>query len=144
MPSYYVMDLDEGMCETAIEFMPRPEEIAACKWLTDAELDVYASEYARTGFQGALNYYRRSADRLLSSQLQIYSGKRIEAPACFVAGRSDWGVYQTSGALDTMRNQVCPKLEGPHFVDGAGHWVQEEQPGQVVRIVREFLYKHRG
>lgn len=144
MPSYYVMDLEKGMCETALEFMPGAKEIAACKWLTDAEVDVYASEYARTGFQGALNHYRRGYDRSLNSQLQIFSGKRIDVPACFVAGRSDWDVYQTSGALDTMRNQVCPKLEGPHFVDGAGHWVQEEQPHQVVRIVREFLRKHHG
>jgi pimeloyl-ACP methyl ester carboxylesterase len=142
MPTYYVMDLNKGMCETAIESMPTPKEIAACKWFTNAEVDVYASEYSRTGFQGALNFYRRSSDKTLNAQLQAYSGKRIEVPACFIAGKSDWGPFQNSGALDKMRNQVCPKLEGPHFIDGAGHWVQEEQPAQVIRIVQEFLRKH--
>jgi pimeloyl-ACP methyl ester carboxylesterase len=142
MPTYYVMDLNRGMCETALEHMPRPEEIAACKWLTDAEVDVYAMEYNRTGFQGALDYYRRSADGSLNSQLQIYSGRTIDIPSCFVAGESDWGVYQTFGALDKMRNQICPKLDGPHFINGAGHWVQEEQPEQVAGVVLNFLRKN--
>ena len=144
MPTYYVMDLNKGMCETALEYMPDPQEVAACKWLTDAEVEVYASEYSRTGFQGALNYYRRNADASLNSQLQIYSGRTIDVPSCFVTGKSDWGVYNTFGALDTMRNKVCPKLDGPHFVDGAGHWVQEEQPEQVTNITLRFLQKHRA
>lgn len=144
MPNYYVMDLAKGMCETALEFMPGPREIAACKWLTDAEVAVYASEYGRTGFQGALNFYRRGSDAISSAQLQIFAGKRIEVPSCFVAGKSDWGVYQTFGALEKMRTEICPTLDGPHLIDGAGHWVQEEQPDHVVRIVRQFLIRHRG
>ncbi len=140
--SWLVMDLNKGMCETALEYMPGPEEVARCKWLTDAEVDVYAGEYGRTGFQGALNCYRRNADASLNSPLQIYSGKTIDVPSCFLAGKSDWGVYQTFGALDAMTNRVCRKLDGPHFIDGAGHWVQEEQPEPVASIIRKFLRKH--
>ena len=29
---------------------PKPEQVAACTWLTEAELAVYAAEYERTGF----------------------------------------------------------------------------------------------
>ena len=52
------MDTDKGIAETIAAYMPSPPEIAACKWLTSAELDVYATEFSRTGFQGALNWYR--------------------------------------------------------------------------------------
>ena len=58
IPTYYVMDLDKGMAETAASAMPSAAEIAACKWLTEAEVDVYATEYGRTGFNGALQGYR--------------------------------------------------------------------------------------
>src|SRR3984957_12262843 len=58
MPTYYVMDLSKGMCETVAEHMPTAAEIAASKWLTDEDVDVFATEYASTGFQGGLNNYR--------------------------------------------------------------------------------------
>jgi pimeloyl-ACP methyl ester carboxylesterase len=30
-----------------------------------------------------------------------------------------------------------------HLVDGAGHWVQQEQPEAVVRLLLDFLTKAR-
>ena len=50
MPGYYIMDLDLGMAETVSPYMPADEEVAACRWLTDAELQIYAEEFSRTGF----------------------------------------------------------------------------------------------
>ena len=47
MPTYYVMDFHKGMAETVAEEMPSAEEFAACKWLTDEELAVYAAEFGR-------------------------------------------------------------------------------------------------
>src|SRR5215468_5664100 len=58
LPTYYVMDLAETMAETVAKEMPSPAEIAANKWLPDSELAVYAAEYQRNGFQGALQWYR--------------------------------------------------------------------------------------
>jgi pimeloyl-ACP methyl ester carboxylesterase len=139
MPTYYVMDLDKGMCETAMEHMPSAAEIAACKWLTEEDVDVYAAEYGRTGFQGGLNGYRTGADPGLAAELQIFSGRTIDVPACFISGKSDWGVYQTPGAVDRMRNDVCKKMMGFHLVEGAGHWVQQEQPGRVSELLISFL-----
>src|SRR6516225_7477691 len=48
IPTYYVMERDKGMAATVAPFMPSAAEIAQCKWLTEAEVDVYATEYART------------------------------------------------------------------------------------------------
>jgi pimeloyl-ACP methyl ester carboxylesterase len=139
MPTYYVMDRDKGMCETVAPMMPSSAEIAACKWFTDAEVDVYAEEYRRTGFQGALQGYRRGADPKNNAELLTFSGRTIDVPTCFVAGKSDWGVYQTAGAVERMRGTACTRMLGFHLVDGAGHWVQQEQPEQVSRLLIEFL-----
>jgi pimeloyl-ACP methyl ester carboxylesterase len=38
-----------------------------------------------------------------------------------------------------MRNDVCKKMVGFHLVEGAGHWVQQEQPEQVSQLLLEFL-----
>ena len=139
MPTYYVMDSNKGMCETAVEHMPSAAEIAACKWFTEDDVEVYATEYGRTGFQGALNHYRRSADAKLISELQTFSGRTIDVPSCYIAGRSDWGVFQTPGAAEKMRKDVCRKMVGFHLVEGAGHWVQQEQPEEVSKILLQFL-----
>ena len=58
MPTYYIMDLADGMAETVAKEMPSAAEIAANTWLPDGELEVYSDEYARNGFQGGLNWYR--------------------------------------------------------------------------------------
>jgi pimeloyl-ACP methyl ester carboxylesterase len=133
------MDLDKGMCETVAPMMPSAAEIAACKWLTEDEVSVYASEYGRTGFQGALQGYRRGADPRNNAELLTFSERTIDVPSCFIAGKSDWGVYQTAGAVDRMRSSACTKMTGFHLVDGAGHWVQQEQAEQVSRLLVDFL-----
>ena len=48
IPTYYVMERDKGMAATVAPMMPSAAEIAASKWLTEAEVEVYATEYART------------------------------------------------------------------------------------------------
>jgi pimeloyl-ACP methyl ester carboxylesterase len=139
MPTYYVMDLAKDMCATVAEHMPSAAEIAACKWLTDEDVDVYAGEYGRTGFQGGLNGYRRGADAKLTAELRTFSGRTIDVPSCFISGKSDWGVYQTPGVVDRMRREACTKMTGFHLVEGAGHWVQQEQPEEVSKLLMEFL-----
>src|SRR5215831_7345100 len=58
MPRYYIMDRDKTMAETVAPEMPSASAIAANRWLPDDELRVYSTAFARTGFQGGLNWYR--------------------------------------------------------------------------------------
>jgi pimeloyl-ACP methyl ester carboxylesterase len=136
LPKYYVMDLDNGMAEQVAIDMPSTQEIANCKWLTDEELKVYAAEYGRTGFQGGLQSYRVGRVPRLAAETQLFAGRTIDVPALFVSGKSDWGVYQRAGSLDNMK-RACTKFEGVELIDGAGHWVQQEQAAQVAdRLIR--------
>jgi pimeloyl-ACP methyl ester carboxylesterase len=141
IPTYYVMERDKGMAETVAPMMPSAAEIAACKWLTEAEVEVYATEYARTEFTGALQGYRvrRGSDPKSLADLRTFSGRTIDVPSMYVAGRSDWGVYQTPGAVDRMRTTACTRMVGFHLLEGAGHWVQQEQPEQVSALLIQFL-----
>jgi pimeloyl-ACP methyl ester carboxylesterase len=142
LPRYYIMDLDKGMAETVAPEMPSAAEIAACKWLPEDELRIYSTEYARTGFQGGLQSYRIGSSGRFTTDLQLFAGRTIDQPSMFIAGRSDWGAYQNPGALERMQKTACTHMSGVHFVDGAGHWVQQEQPERVTALVLDFLQRH--
>jgi pimeloyl-ACP methyl ester carboxylesterase len=144
MPTYYVMDLDRNMAQTVAPEMPSAEQIAACKWLPDEELAVYGTEYRRNGFQGGLQWYRCATGPKYVAEYQTYGGRTIDVPCCFIAGKSDWGVYQRPGDYERMQTEACTRMVGAHLVDGAGHWVQQEQPEAVNRLLLEFLAKHAG
>ena len=139
MPTYYIMRLDKNMAETAAEEMPSSEEIAACTWLPDDELRVYSTEYGRNGFQGGLQWYRSNTSGLSAAELKLFSGRTIDVPSCFIAGKSDWGIYQKPGSIDAMQNSACTNMRGCHLIEGAGHWVQQEQPEQVSKLLLDFL-----
>jgi pimeloyl-ACP methyl ester carboxylesterase len=144
IPTYYVMEKDKGMAETVAPFMPSATEIAACRWLTEAEVEVYATEYGRTGFTGALQGYRvrRGSDPKSVAEMLTFSGRTIDVPSMYIAGKSDWGVYQTPGAVEKMRTTACTHMAAFHLMDGAGHWVQQEQPEQVSTLLVDFLRKY--
>ena len=139
LPTYYVMELDKDMAQTVAPEMPSAEEIAACQWLPDEELKVYSSEYARTGFQGGLQWYRCAIGGQFSADLKTFSGRTIDVPSMFISGKSDWGTYQKPGEFEKMQNSACTQMRACHLVDGAGHWVQQEQPEQVSTLLKKFL-----
>lgn len=139
MPTYYIMDLAEGMAETVAVHMPSPDQIAANEWLTEAELAVYAEEFGRTGFQGGLNSYRMGATGIGAAESQLYAGKTIDQPSMFISGASDWGTYQNPGSFERMQETVCTDMRAVHLVEGAGHWVQQEQAQETSRLLLEFL-----
>ena len=139
MPTYYIMDLHQNMAQTVAREMPSPSAIADCRWLPEHELRVYSGEYARVGFQGGLQWYRSRTQGVGHGELQVFSGRAIEVKSMFIAGAQDWGIYQTPGAIERMQNSACADMRGCHLLDGAGHWVQQEQPDAVLSLLLPFL-----
>ena len=135
LPGYYVMPREKGMAETVAADMPTPAQIAACQWLPPADLDIYAAEFGRTGFQGGLNWYRAAAD----PALRVFAGRSIDVPAMFIGGARDWGVRQTPGAFEAMSARACRRFQGSELVPHAGHWVQQEAPEAVTTAILAFL-----
>jgi pimeloyl-ACP methyl ester carboxylesterase len=115
-----------------------PEPGALPSWLTEADLDVCAGEFERTGFTGGLNWYR-NLDRNWEL-LAPYAGARIEQPALYVAGDRDL-VIASAGierAIATL-GQAVPMLRRTLILAGCGHWTQQERPRPVSDAMIEFL-----
>jgi pimeloyl-ACP methyl ester carboxylesterase len=64
----------------------------------------------------------------------LFSGRSIDVPSAFISGASDWGIYQRPGALEAMQSACTSTL-----VEGAGHWVQQEQPEKMTELLLDFL-----
>lgn len=139
LPTYYVMDRDQDMPQTVAPQVPTSAQIAACEWLPEDALAVYVDEYARTGFQGGLQWYRCAISPRFSAELQLYAGRTIDVPSCFIAGASDWGIHQKPGAFDRMQRETCTRMTGAWLLEGAGHWVQQEQPEAVRELLLALL-----
>jgi pimeloyl-ACP methyl ester carboxylesterase len=139
LPTYYVMELAKNMAETVAEEMPSAAAIAANQWLPERELAFYSAEYARTGFQGGLQWYRCGTSGAFTAELETFSGRTIDVPSCFISGTQDWGSYQRPGVFETMQASACTNMLGCHLVDGAGHWVQQEQPELVGELLLQFV-----
>jgi pimeloyl-ACP methyl ester carboxylesterase len=139
LPTYYIMNANEGMAETAAPHMPPQAEIDACTWLTDNKLAVYAAEFARTGFQGGLQWYRCNLPASINAELDLFAGRTIDVPSLFIAGKSDWGVYQVPGSFERMQRSACTKMQGAQLVEGAGHWVQQERPRETLDLLLPFV-----
>lgn len=139
MPTYYLMDIDQGMAETVAHEMPDAEHNSANTWLPDKELEVYSKIYGQTGFQGGFQWYRCVTSGLNASDLKVFSGRTIDQPSMFIAGLQDWGVYQKPGDFENMQSRACTQLTDCHLIDGAGHWVQQEQPELVLEKLLSFL-----
>jgi pimeloyl-ACP methyl ester carboxylesterase len=105
-------------------------------WLTDAELDAYAAEFERTGFTGALNRYR-NADRDWSD-LAAWDGAPIRQPALFIGGELDPVTQWNARAIEQFPHTL-PGLRSSHLLPDCGHWVQQEQPEQVNRLLVDWL-----
>lgn len=139
MPHYYIQKLDRSMAETVAEDTQGQDVDAVRAFLPDGELEVYVGEWQRTGFQGALNWYRSSTSASVNRELQLFSGKKIECPTIFVSGKQDWGNCQKPGALEAFPH-ACSDFRGVRLIEGAGHWPQQEQPDAVFSAIMDFLH----
>ncbi len=110
-------------------------------WLTEADIAVFAGEYARTGFRGGLNWYR-NIDRNWELTAP-WHGAVITQPALFIAGTNDAVITGSMGqrALDEM-DTVVPNLRAKVLLDGGGHWIQQERPGEVNAALVGFAREH--
>jgi pimeloyl-ACP methyl ester carboxylesterase len=120
------------------DLLVQPE--AEMAWLPDADLDRYVADFERTGFTGGLNRYR-NLDRDWAD-LAAFRGRPITVSALFIGGDKDgptiWGASAISRFPETL-----PRLWGSHILENCGHWVQQEQPDEVNRLLLDFLAEVR-
>ncbi len=113
-----------------------PETLPA--WLSDADLDYYTQEFARAGFRGGLNWYRN-----LRRNWELGGPWRgpADPPALAFHRRQPRRRAALSRRPGPARclSEDAARLVGSHILEGAGHWVQQERPGEVNRLLIGFL-----
>src|SRR6185295_9448871 len=99
-------------------------------WLSETDIDVYADAFKRSGFRGALNYYR-NIDHNWELQGAL-AGATVQIPALYVAGDRDL-VVSFPGMDQLLANlrQFVPALREIRWLPGCGHWTQQERPDEV-------------
>ena len=107
-------------------------------WLTDADLDFYTGEFARTGFRGGLNWYR-NIDRNWEL-LAPFAGASVTVPALYVAGDRDLVVaFRGMDQLIANLSKFAPALRGTVMLPACGHWTQQERAPEVNVAMIDFL-----
>jgi pimeloyl-ACP methyl ester carboxylesterase len=105
-------------------------------WLSDADLDVYAAEFERTGFTGGLNKYR-NVDRDWED-LSVFRGRSIDVPALFIGGDRDGPTIWGQRAIERFP-KTLPKRRDSLILPGCGHWTQQERADEVNAALLDFL-----
>lgn len=122
--------------EGFIDRLAEPSQLP--DWLSEAELDFYVEEFSRTGFTGALNWYR-NFDRNWHITASP-AADTIDVPGLFVGGTDD------PVLAFTRTDRAAEVVKGPYrqvMLDGAGHWIQQERPDEINAELVGFLSEVR-
>lgn len=108
-------------------------------WLTGEDVAYYTAEFERTGFRGALNWYRTS--RVNFELLAAWRRAPLAAPSLYIAGDRDPVVNWPGmrALIDNLKSSSMPNLTKSVLLEGCGHWIQQERPDQVNELLIEFL-----
>ncbi len=113
---------------------PPPDELP--NWITEADIDVYAAAFEKSGFFGPISFYRNmDANWVRSHEIQpsVYT-----MPTGFLTGALDPVMAMMPGAGALMEAEL-PDFLGMTTIEGAGHWVQQENPAQTNAALLGFL-----
>ncbi|XP_076942787.1 epoxide hydrolase 2-like [Bidens hawaiensis] len=114
-------------------------------WFTEEDLKAYGDLYEKSGFQTALQVPYRSFKEKIEYAKQGLSDPKIEAPALFVMGEEDY-VFKFPGTEEFLKSggmeKYVPNLEVV-YLPGGGHFVQEQFPDQVNKLILGFLNRNK-
>lgn len=111
-------------------------------WLSEEEVDIYATKYEQTGFTGALNFYR-AIDRNWELTA-AWTGAKIQVPVKFIVGDLDL-TYNSPGAKDFLHKgafkKQVPLLDEVVVLQGVGHFLHQEKPKEINDHIFNFVCK---
>jgi pimeloyl-ACP methyl ester carboxylesterase len=123
---------DATFLERMVDPNPLPE------WLTEADVEYYASQFRQSGFRGPINRYRNSERDW--SELPQLATEKITQPALFIAGDADPVLRFSRGKLlHEVMDPYYTDLRGKVLIPRVGHWVQQEAPEPVNAALLDFL-----
>lgn len=126
--------LTDGKEREFLEFLFRSKSLVPGA-ISDHDLDIYARSYARPGrMKAGFEYYRAvptSAEQNREAQL----------PMPVLALGSQTGVRDS--LVRALRSGPSPHADGG-TLEGSGHYMPEERPGEVIERIVAFIEAHRS
>ncbi|KAF5195682.1 Epoxide hydrolase a [Thalictrum thalictroides] len=109
-------------------------------WLSEEDINYYASKFEQKGFTGGLNYYR--ALDLNWELTAPWTGVQVKVPVKFIVGDQDL-TYTTPGVKDYIHGggfkRDVPYLEEIVVMEGVGHFINQEKADEVTAHIYEFI-----
>jgi len=112
-----------------------PKDIKQSVMLSEEDLNEYVKAYKYSGFKGPLNWYRNvEVNWEFSKQ---FAGQTIEQPALIVTVGKD-ALFPPNLPDVLHNNKSLPRLSKAH-IENAGHWVMQEEPDKLNKILLDWL-----
>jgi len=130
------INFDKPDTATFLEGMPDPGKHPS--FLTDDDFEAYVRSFSQGGWRGPLNRYRNiDGDWELMRTLDDHT---IKCPSLFIGGAKDGVRYMIPGMdmFESATNHLAD-CRGVVVIEGAGHWVQQENPGATNAALLKFL-----
>lgn len=105
-------------------------------WMSPDLFAEYVTAFSARGFKQPMDWYR-CLDRnwALTAFLE---GLKITPPSLFIVGEND-PVRLYAGRHEATLGDWATDLRGSHVIPGAGHWIQQERPEEINRLLLDFL-----
>ena len=115
-------------------YRPAPGPLPS--WVERDYVSYNIAEYQRTGFHGALNYYRAAEPYFYLSG--AWKGAKVTQPSFYIAGKAD-GLGVLYPPIEKLRSGL-PAMVGNLEIDNVGHWVQHEASAEVSDQLVKFVH----
>ncbi|KAM0026884.1 putative alpha/beta hydrolase-1, epoxide hydrolase [Helianthus debilis subsp. tardiflorus] len=121
---------------------PDGATVSLPSWLSEEDVEYFASKLEKAGISGGVNYYR--AIRLNWELSAPWSCAKVTVPTKFIIGDQDL-VYYMPGMKEYIYNGAfqkdVPLLEDVVVMEGVGHFINQEKPNEINKHLIEFLRK---
>lgn len=103
---------------------------------TEADLEIFRQAWSnRKAMRAGVNYYRAALRRYRSAR-KFYLSRQVQCPGLVI-----WGAHDFALSLELTEKLerffvTPPRIE---IIPHCGHWVQQEAPDQVNRLLLDFL-----
>ncbi|KAJ7537911.1 hypothetical protein O6H91_11G027600 [Diphasiastrum complanatum] len=118
------------------------EEPETLPWISEDELNQYVVKFRKSGFTGAVNYYRMMQWNW--EHMSPWTDTGTLVPALYIVGDQDSshgipGIKEFIDGGDFVK--FVPNLKGIVVIPG-GHFIQQECPHEVNKHLTNFLAEH--
>ena len=123
MPTEFPPMEGTGFLDSITRNKPVPDGLP--DWISADEFAVYVGQFETSGFFGPLSWYRNlDADYELTKDLPAPA-----VPTAFIGGTKDGVIAHRPEYVEAMP-AMLPDFRGITMIDDAGHWTQQEKPGE--------------